>query len=126
MKSNITLVMIDLNPSAFIREGTPSALDLVDKWFINFSSTDIPREVQGLLQLRDNFYLPIGSKERAIVEMIKNIEHNIRRLPINNQIAIRNRFAPIINKMAGHSFGVSGESSSFARQISQKNSYGIP
>lgn len=73
----------------------------------NLSSADIPGEVQGLLQLGDNFCLPIGSNEKAIVEMVKNIEHNIRRLPIGDQIAIRNRSAPIINKMAGHSFGVS-------------------
>jgi len=114
-KSNMTSVMIDLSPSVFTREETPSALNLVDGWFINFSSIYIPREVQGLLQLGDNFCLSIGSNERAIVEMVKTIEHNIRRLPINNQITIRNRSAPIINKIAGHSFRVAGEDETFIR-----------
>lgn len=68
-----------------------------NKWFKNLSSCQIPEDIQGLLQLGDNFSLPFNNKEKTTMEFIKNIEFNIQKLPIPIQMSVRNRSSSIIN-----------------------------
>ncbi|EFN60595.1 hypothetical protein EAG_07446, partial [Camponotus floridanus] len=57
----------------------------------------IPHEVQLLLQLREKFCLPVIDKERTIVELLKNVEYSIDKLPVDVRTTLRNRSFPIIN-----------------------------
>lgn len=47
------------------------------KWFVNLTNIDIPSKVYSLLQLGDNFILPIDlNKKTTIYQFIKDIEGN--------------------------------------------------
>ena len=75
-----------------------------DNWFRNLSSTVIPSNIQSLIQLGDNFSLPFPKKDSLTMEFIKNVENNIRKLPVASQTCVRNRSAPIINRLPSYSF----------------------
>lgn len=86
---------IEINLASFI-DKAQQPLQINNKWFINLSSTIIPNEVQSLLQLGDNFNLPITNNEKLTIEFIKNIESNLIKLPSTTQVAIRNRSVILI------------------------------
>lgn len=88
----VSLDPSSLNPSVF------SACQLKDKWFINLSRHYIPCEVQALLQFGEKFCLPIIDKEKATINLLKNVECNINRLPTYVRQTVRNRSFSIINK----------------------------
>ncbi|EFN64952.1 hypothetical protein EAG_12523, partial [Camponotus floridanus] len=64
---------------------------------VNLSSFNIPEEVQLILQLGEKFCLPVIDKDRTTVNLLKNVEYNINRLPLEIRTLVRNRSFPIIN-----------------------------
>lgn len=94
---------ITLQPSSF-QDPSPFPLHNQNKWFVNLTSIHILPAVQGLLQLGENFCLPINSKEKIITELIKNVDNNTNKLPANIRLTIRNRVTPIINNLINYSF----------------------
>jgi len=64
---------------------------------MNHSSRSISPQVLHILQLGDNFALPYKNKNETLIEMIKNIENNIKKLQIPTQNVIRNHSIPIVN-----------------------------
>lgn len=95
---------VNIDPSSFSNNVCGSSLNTIkDKWFINLSSTSIPKDTQCLLQLGDNFSLPSNNLEKTVVEVIKNIENNTKKFPIDTQLNIRNRVIPIINNLSSFS-----------------------
>jgi len=70
-----------------------------EKWFINLSGTNIPKNVQTLLQLGDRFNLPITNSRPIKFEFIKSIERNIDMCPENLQWSIRNGAISIIQNL---------------------------
>ena len=94
---------IILDPNNF-NYPTSSALHIKEKWFINLSSTQFPPTIQGILQLGENFCLPSLNKGKILTEFVKNVEHNINKLPRDTRSIVRNRSFPIIRKIAAHSF----------------------
>lgn len=61
----------------------PSLSNINKGWFVNLSSIPIPKDIQSLLQLDDNFSLPDTDPIKLTTEFMKNIENNIKRLLIN-------------------------------------------
>lgn len=88
---------VSLDPLSFPSSVSP-VWQLRDKWFINLSSHNIPHEVQTLLQLGEKFCLPIVDKEITTINLLKNVECNIIRLPAQIRQTLRNRSFSIINK----------------------------
>lgn len=64
---------------------------VLDKWFINLSSHNIPENVISLLQLDENFSLPI-SKKSNLYEIIKDVENNLKFLDKKTAESIRSHF----------------------------------
>jgi len=92
---------ISLHPSSFTgQQLSPSFSSLREKWFLNLSSYPIPKNVQYLIQLGDNFSLPIFDKNKARIEFIKSIECSIKKFPKSTHINIRNRSIPILNELS--------------------------
>ena len=60
------------------------------------SKTQIPPEIQGLLQLGENFCLPSHNKDKVVSEFVKSVEHSINKLPRQAQPIIRGRTMPIL------------------------------
>jgi len=56
---------INVEPDIFFQNvPSPSPVSICNKWFINLSSLSIPTNVQCLLQLDDNFFLPEINKKK--------------------------------------------------------------
>jgi len=70
-----------------------------NNWLINLSSTTVPHDVQCVMQLENNFSLPIDNKEKTIIELIKNIERSTNKFDIDTQLTLRNIFIPTINNL---------------------------
>ena len=98
---------ISLHPSSFSNIHPPSPLQIRDKWFVNLSSTHIPNEVQGLLQLGGTFSLPCHNKDKIITEFIKNVENNLLKIPHDLRSTIRKRSVPIVHQLSTYSFKTS-------------------
>ncbi|KYN07135.1 hypothetical protein ALC62_01943, partial [Cyphomyrmex costatus] len=64
----------------------------------NLSSIQIPNEVQFLLQLGDNFSLPFNNFQNIAIELIKNIENNVKKLQTSVHNTIRNRSWNIVSR----------------------------
>ena len=91
---------ISLVPSSFLNNIPPPSLSSIrNKWFLNLSSTTVPTNIQCLLQLGENFSLPINNKRVVIFEFIKNIERNIKKFPCPLQLAVRNHSIPLLNNL---------------------------
>lgn len=70
------------------------------KWFMNLSSTDIPKDIINFLQLGENFSLSINNRTNVKIEFIKNFENSIMRLPSDKRTTIRNRSLNILNSLS--------------------------
>lgn len=70
---------------------------LREDWFVNLSGVDVPRDVQSLLQLGENFSMPITDGEFLTVDFLKNFENSLRKLPSAKRYEIKNRSAHIID-----------------------------
>jgi len=91
---------IYINPSNFTQINNGSSLENTkSKWFVNLSSHTIPNDVQCLLQLGSNFSLPSKNIKKDYLEMIKNLENNSNKLPIDTFEIVRNRSISILNNL---------------------------
>jgi len=81
------------------KSGT-NKLKIRDKWMVNLSTTAIPTEVQYLLQHGENFSLPFFNKEKIVIELMKNIEGNSKKLDVDTQTNFRNRAIHIMNNVS--------------------------
>ncbi|XP_071578466.1 uncharacterized protein [Temnothorax nylanderi] len=97
-----SLIEVVISPDS-VSEAPSTLNEINDKWFINLSSTSIPRDIQCLLQLGDNFSLPVAKPQYLTLEFIKSIEHNLIKFPLAKQTAVRYRLAPIINNIPNYS-----------------------
>jgi hypothetical protein len=89
-----------ISPRDFADKIISSSLyDVRDGWFINLSSNVIPTEVQTLLQLGENFSLPLLDKRRAILSCIKNLENNLAKIDPKLHLDTRNFTIPVINNL---------------------------
>jgi len=71
-----------------------------EKWLINISNTQIPKEVTGLLQLGEGFCLPPINATHTITEFIKSIEYYFSRFPLGNyNCKFRNQLFPHIEAL---------------------------
>lgn len=61
------------------------------------------RYLKSLLYIGKNFSLPVTNLVKLKLEFIKNIENNLKILPIKTQIAIRNASTHIIIKLPFYS-----------------------
>jgi len=96
---NQQTIEVNINPSTFPIDHNSSLTSIRKNWFLNLSSISIPFEVQCLLQLGQNFSLPTLNIKYNVLELIKNIENNIKKLNIDIQSNIRNHTIPIILKL---------------------------
>jgi len=70
-----------------------------EEWFVNLSSITFPREVQSLLQLGEKFSLPYHCHSRKhIIDFIKHLESNLKRMHPDISTEIRSRVFHFINK----------------------------
>jgi len=86
-----------------------SVSSIRDKWFTNLSSIPIPKNVQFLIQLGDNFSLPTFNKNKLTKEIIKSVECNIKKFPIATHNNIRNRSISIVNNLFSFSPQINSE-----------------
>jgi len=92
---------VTIDPSNFSEHLPTSSLSSIrNNWFLNLSSVTIPPQIQCLLQLGENFSLPNNNKKEMILENIKDVENNIKKLTTPTQDIIRNRSIPIIKNVA--------------------------
>ena len=66
---------------------------------MNLSIISIPPNIQNFL-LRDNFALPLSNRLNLTIDLIKCIENNIYKLPIDKQISISNHSFLVLNGLA--------------------------
>jgi len=69
------IIDIKVDSGSFINNHY-SLCDINKKWFVNLSSITIPKNVQSLLQLGENFSLPIHNNDMLTMEFIKSFENN--------------------------------------------------
>lgn len=94
-------ITVKINPDSY--DDTQQSISNINKkWFINLSSTVIPTDIQRLIQLDENFSLPVVNTNKLTVEFIKNIENNIRKLHSKTQIIISNRSTHIVNNLPSY------------------------
>jgi len=94
---------IRINPSEFAPSNNASALENIkSKWFVNLSNHTIPNDVQCLLQLGSNFSLPSRNTKKDCLELIKNLENNSNKLPIDTFETVRNRSISILNNLTSY------------------------
>jgi len=79
---------------------TSSITSLRTKWFLTLSGKFIPTNVQQLIQLGENFSLPIHESNKVKLDFAKNIEVNIKKLPNSTHEYIRNKSIPIIKNLS--------------------------
>ncbi|XP_071642143.1 uncharacterized protein [Temnothorax longispinosus] len=96
-----TEIEIKVSPESFV-DTQSTFMQINDKWFVNLSSTVIPKDIQCLLQLGNNFSLPVTNKNSVMIEFIKSIENNLKKHSLTHQIAIRNRLINIINNLPNY------------------------
>jgi len=94
-------ITIHIKPSEFTDVVPVSSLySIRDKWMVNLSTTAIPTEVQYLLQHGENFSLPFFNKEKIVIDLMKNIEGNSKKLDADTQTNFRNRTIHIMNNVS--------------------------
>jgi len=90
---------IKISPEFLDHKHNSSLTTIRNKWFVNLSNTNIPHDVQCLLQLGENFSMPTNRKENVVIEFIKSIECNTNKFNIDTQLNIRNRAIPLISSL---------------------------
>ncbi|XP_018364720.1 PREDICTED: uncharacterized protein LOC108762281 [Trachymyrmex cornetzi] len=92
--NNPNAVGIKISPRLFINDRmTPTVTSIRKKWFYNLSLLDIPTNIQYLLQLGENFALPISGGKPLVMEFIKSIENNIKKMQSSVHNNVRNHSA---------------------------------
>ncbi|EFN62611.1 hypothetical protein EAG_10483, partial [Camponotus floridanus] len=71
---------------------------------VNLSKVNIPTEIQCFLQLGENFSLPHINILNLIMEFIKHIECNLRKLSPELRIPIRDNSKSIIKNIPSYSY----------------------
>jgi len=95
---NKELIEVNLDPQSYSNVNKFSPLESINnKWFLNLSQYNIPKKVQCLLQLEQNFSLPSLNTNNN--ELIKNIENNIIKLHSDTQTEVRNRSISLIHNL---------------------------
>jgi len=78
---------INVEPSSFFEQFPDSSLETIRKnWLVNLSSVNIPQDIQCLLQLGENFSLPLFNKKKIIIELIKSVENITQKFDIETQL----------------------------------------
>ncbi|XP_018364041.1 PREDICTED: uncharacterized protein LOC108761811 [Trachymyrmex cornetzi] len=96
--NNPNAVGIKISPRLFINDRiTPSVTSIREKWFYNLSSVDIPTNIQYLLQLGENFALPISGGKPLVMEFIKSIENNIKKMQSSVHNNVRNHSVSLVS-----------------------------
>jgi len=91
---------INVKPSLFFEQLLDSSLKTIRKnLLVNLSSGNIPQDIQCLLQLGENFSLPLLNKEKIIIELIKSVECITQKFDIDTQLNLRNRAITTINNL---------------------------
>lgn len=67
-----------------------------NKWIMNLSNVNIPREVQHILSLGDKFNLPYGNNEFPMKDLIIDVEYILDKFDDDIKILIRNNCINII------------------------------
>jgi len=88
---------INVSPNFF--NASASIFDIQETWFLNLSNIQIPKEVQLLLQLGNNFNFPSTNIKQITLDLIKNIENSIEKLNKTSKIEARNKIIAIIENM---------------------------
>ncbi|XP_011858350.1 PREDICTED: uncharacterized protein LOC105555909, partial [Vollenhovia emeryi] len=74
-----------------------SPLQLQNNWFINLTNINFPPNIQGLIQLGNNFCFPVTNSDKHIYyDFIKRIESTISKLNQNTKAQIRNHTTAIL------------------------------
>ena len=92
--------VVTISPPSSVKQND---LTIRDNWFVNLSSISIPDNIQSLLQLGNNFSLPVRKLNNLTTDFIKNIENNIWKLPNEIRSNIREKSTSIINRLPSHS-----------------------
>ncbi|KYN22657.1 hypothetical protein ALC57_04947, partial [Trachymyrmex cornetzi] len=66
---------------------------------INLSNVTIPKKVQCLLQMGNNFALPSYNIRKNCIELIKNLENNVKNLGNKAILIVRNQAIGMIDKL---------------------------
>jgi len=102
-----TVIETKLDPRDYQEMTEIVSLDSINnKWFVNLSQSQIPYNVQSLLQLGQNFSLPPTNNKHNIIQLVKNIENNIINLHLDIQTKVRNRSIPFIHNLLSRSSNV--------------------
>ncbi|EFN65852.1 hypothetical protein EAG_00192, partial [Camponotus floridanus] len=64
----------------------------------------VPDNVISFLQLGGNFSLPVTNKTKLTIDFIINFENNLRKLPPDKRVMIRNRSTSIINSIPSYQY----------------------
>ncbi|XP_011859234.1 PREDICTED: uncharacterized protein LOC105556743, partial [Vollenhovia emeryi] len=90
---------IEIYPNNFQVSSISSPLQLQHKWLKNLTDAHIPEHIQGLIQLRSGFCLPISNnKDTICFEFIKRIEASISKLDLLTISNIRNHTNTILSQ----------------------------
>jgi len=99
ISANEKIIKTNIEPSNFSQYPNDPLEKTNERWFVNLSDYHIPKKVSNLLQLGDRFSLSsFSNTKRAIHEIVKDIESNIKAFYIDNQIKIRNTIIPHFHK----------------------------
>ncbi|KYN18663.1 hypothetical protein ALC57_09022 [Trachymyrmex cornetzi] len=109
-----------LEPREFLdRLPLPSLHNLKEKWFINLSGCIIPKKIQTVLQLGENFSVPSKNNIRVLIEFLKNIESNLFKIKPHKILGFRGIISPIL-----HNFlSVSGLNNNISKRLNELISF---
>jgi len=80
-----TIHEINIKPAIFPKDEKSSLSSIRNNWFVNLSTLDILYDIQCLFQLGQNFSLSSNNCKKNIIELIKIVENNIKKLNIIKQ-----------------------------------------
>ncbi|KYN10475.1 hypothetical protein ALC57_17384 [Trachymyrmex cornetzi] len=96
-----TVREIQVDPQPFLPLiPSPSFTSQKNGWFVNLLTVSIRPNIQSFLQLGDNFALSLNNRLNLTVDLIKCIESDIYKLPIDEWISISNHSLPVLNNLA--------------------------
>jgi hypothetical protein len=96
---NSKLINITIDPNKFLEPPKEPLSTTNNKWFLNLTQQSIPESVSNLVQLGEEFCLPISQNKKEVVhEFIKDVESNIIQKKIKKDTNIRNIVIPRLYK----------------------------